>query len=225
MTTGTDLLNAILDNPDDLDARLIYADWLDEHGYDDRANFIRCQIEGKTVSVPLTMAKDAEGLLRCQAHETVRMAHPGSAIVVNRAGDSLAWERGFIKTIFCPWRVWLLHGPSLACGHPVEQVVISNKRPVAMANVPGSGGSLFVWFLLSEFGKGAMVKPAFQFLPHSSIENWSLENTGHFRRYYATVDKAMAALSHAVIAWARARDHATRNLPTRTRPEYPRNSP
>src|SRR5438874_13842040 len=38
-------LRAILDNPDDDLPRLIYADWLDEHGEAARAEFIRVQIE------------------------------------------------------------------------------------------------------------------------------------------------------------------------------------
>jgi uncharacterized protein (TIGR02996 family) len=39
------LLRAICDNPDDDAPRLIYADWLDEHGDPRQAEFIRVQIE------------------------------------------------------------------------------------------------------------------------------------------------------------------------------------
>ena len=39
------LLAAILDAPDDDAPRLVFADWLDEHGEPDRAAFIRVQIE------------------------------------------------------------------------------------------------------------------------------------------------------------------------------------
>jgi uncharacterized protein (TIGR02996 family) len=45
MSDGNALLRAILDNPDDDAPRLIYADWLEEHGDPDRATFIRAQIE------------------------------------------------------------------------------------------------------------------------------------------------------------------------------------
>src|ERR1043165_1555580 len=38
-------LKAIIDNPDDDAVRLVYADWLEEHGDTDRAEFIRLQIE------------------------------------------------------------------------------------------------------------------------------------------------------------------------------------
>ena len=38
-------LKAILDDPDNDALRLVYADWLDEHGEPERAEFIRVQIE------------------------------------------------------------------------------------------------------------------------------------------------------------------------------------
>jgi uncharacterized protein (TIGR02996 family) len=38
------MLQAILESPDDDDVRLIYADWLEDHGDDARAQFIRMQI-------------------------------------------------------------------------------------------------------------------------------------------------------------------------------------
>jgi uncharacterized protein (TIGR02996 family) len=45
MTDREALLQAILENPDDDAPRLVYADWLDEHGDADRAEFIRVQCE------------------------------------------------------------------------------------------------------------------------------------------------------------------------------------
>ena len=39
------LLQAILDEPEDDAPRLIYADWLEDNGEADRAEFIRLQIE------------------------------------------------------------------------------------------------------------------------------------------------------------------------------------
>jgi uncharacterized protein (TIGR02996 family) len=45
MNTRDALLAAILANPDEDTPRLMFADWLDEHGEPDRAEFIRVQIE------------------------------------------------------------------------------------------------------------------------------------------------------------------------------------
>src|SRR3954451_24109254 len=45
MNTEKALLGEILDRPDDDLPRLVYADWLDEHGDTDRADFIRTQVQ------------------------------------------------------------------------------------------------------------------------------------------------------------------------------------
>ena len=39
------LLKAVCDHPDEDTPRLVFADWLHEHGEPDRAEFIRVQIE------------------------------------------------------------------------------------------------------------------------------------------------------------------------------------
>lgn len=44
-TTGEALMQAILDTPDNDGPRLVYADWLEEHGEPERAQFIRVQCE------------------------------------------------------------------------------------------------------------------------------------------------------------------------------------
>src|SRR5581483_3087358 len=44
-TTGDMLLADVLAHPEDDAVRLIYADWLEEHGEPERGEFIRCQVE------------------------------------------------------------------------------------------------------------------------------------------------------------------------------------
>src|SRR6516165_7948006 len=43
--THDDLLQALIEHPDDDIRRLVLADWLEEHGEPERAEFIRTQIE------------------------------------------------------------------------------------------------------------------------------------------------------------------------------------
>ena len=45
MTQDDAFLASIIESPDDDDPRLIYADWLDEHGQTERAEFLRVQCE------------------------------------------------------------------------------------------------------------------------------------------------------------------------------------
>ena len=43
MTAENSFLRAVIESPDDDAPRLIYADWLDDHGDPERADFIRVQ--------------------------------------------------------------------------------------------------------------------------------------------------------------------------------------
>ena len=45
MTTEEAFLQAVSEGPDDDAPRLVYADWLEEHGRPERADFIRTQVE------------------------------------------------------------------------------------------------------------------------------------------------------------------------------------
>src|SRR5438045_918727 len=44
MNTGQALFQAVLDAPDDDAPRLVYADWLEENGQEDRGEFIRLEV-------------------------------------------------------------------------------------------------------------------------------------------------------------------------------------
>lgn len=50
MTDGDSLLHAVLLDPDDDVVRLVYADWLDEHGQPERAEFIRLGLESAALA-------------------------------------------------------------------------------------------------------------------------------------------------------------------------------
>src|SRR4051812_5986779 len=45
MSAGEELLRAIAESPEDDDRRLVYADWLEEHGDGERAEFVRASVE------------------------------------------------------------------------------------------------------------------------------------------------------------------------------------
>ncbi len=63
MNDGELLLKAIVADPDDDVARLVYADWLDEHGDHDRAEFVRIQCGGFTIAGSLWPTSIREALL------------------------------------------------------------------------------------------------------------------------------------------------------------------
>lgn len=108
-TTQTDLFQAILDDPADDTRRLVYADWLEEHGDGERAEFIRLQIriaelvargchEGQTCNVTGPCAEcgrevEVFGLRRREREllgaNAVQWSHAARCIV---GGNDLGWN-------------------------------------------------------------------------------------------------------------------------------------
>jgi uncharacterized protein (TIGR02996 family) len=90
------LLRAICENPDDDAPRLIYADWLDEHGDPLQAEFIRVQVE------------------LARVHEGDRAAHPLSSRL-RRCSDFRKW-----RYLVRPWPKlslkWFVRGFSTCWG-------------------------------------------------------------------------------------------------------------
>ncbi|MBM3981329.1 MAG: TIGR02996 domain-containing protein [Planctomycetes bacterium] len=65
------LMRAICDNPDDDTPRLVFADWVQEHGDDDRAEFIRLQCQAARLPVVSSARQHKENRINhlLPAHE------------------------------------------------------------------------------------------------------------------------------------------------------------
>src|SRR6476659_1135869 len=87
MSDESALLAAIRAAPEDDAPRLVYADWLDEHGQPERAEFIRVQIE--------LARRDAPALRRRQA-ELLAEHHDAFAGPLAAPGLRYVFRRGFI---------------------------------------------------------------------------------------------------------------------------------
>src|SRR5262245_42157480 len=95
MSHADAFLEAILDDPDDLGHRLVYADWLDDQGDADRAEFIRLQITRESLSafdprVRASLRREAE-LLRQHEREWAGIL----PALVQRA----RFHRGFVEEV------------------------------------------------------------------------------------------------------------------------------
>jgi uncharacterized protein (TIGR02996 family) len=66
-------LRTILDHPEDDLARLVYADWLDEHGEQARADLIRVQCELEKLT-----DEDPRGVVLCEREAELLTAHAHS---------------------------------------------------------------------------------------------------------------------------------------------------
>jgi uncharacterized protein (TIGR02996 family) len=98
MTTQQALLQAVCDNPEDDDVRLVYADWLDDTGDAEnqaRAEFIRLQVELARMAGPDETVEAAE----CRVDLELRTSE-------------LLHEKNRFSTWACPLRV--VEGPALA---------------------------------------------------------------------------------------------------------------
>jgi uncharacterized protein (TIGR02996 family) len=88
-------ISAILDNPDDDTARLVFADWLEEHGEPERAEFIRCQIEA--ARLPKANQDTSEAHNRAIALGTAHGAEWRETAGVNDHEGQ--FERGFLTDL------------------------------------------------------------------------------------------------------------------------------
>lgn len=136
------LLASVCADPEDDTARLVYADWLEEHGgRPERAEFIRVQIalaiwdcSFKQPGWKHNCGHDHNGYWLCQplrsrVHEL--WAEHGWKWVelsilerwdVLPFGERIRWHRGFVESVACSAADWLAHADALYW-HP-EQTVL-----------------------------------------------------------------------------------------------------
>lgn len=163
MTDGADLLAAVLANPDDDTVRLVYADWLQEHGDEARAEFIRVQIELARNDVLARGACSVCGKVtgerhapKCEwpqrwnalrrrekafTHATERgSAHDWSICrccdwhaPIPHGGWEWEFRRGFVESVTCTAADWLEHEREILAQHPVRRVRLTT---LPTAHVP-----------------------------------------------------------------------------------------
>jgi uncharacterized protein (TIGR02996 family) len=132
MPSDEAFLHDIVEHPDEDAPRLIYADWLDEHGRPERAEFIRVQC---------ALAADPEDAdLRRREREL--LAEHGDAWrqeVPDWAREDCEFRRGFVAAVGCLVGDWLRHGDELVRRLPVEEVRFRRDptaEPAALAGAP-----------------------------------------------------------------------------------------
>jgi uncharacterized protein (TIGR02996 family) len=129
MTVEDTFLRAIVEAPDDDGVRLVYADWLEEHGQPERAEFIRLQIElaGLAEGSPRRAALQAREQALLRQHETawvgpvLPLLLPDSALRVrDRARPKWRFRRGFIEEAALDASTWPTDAPVLFAREPIR---------------------------------------------------------------------------------------------------------
>jgi uncharacterized protein (TIGR02996 family) len=121
MTDGDALRRAVLADPDDDTARLVYADWLQENGQADRAEFIRAQIEAVRADPfglqALAATRRADDLLRRHGREWTRHLEGGFA-------EYPRFERGFVAHLSVEPRGFAPRADALLDAEPVQALTL-----------------------------------------------------------------------------------------------------
>ena len=121
------LLRAVCENPDDDTPRLVFADWLQEHGDEARAEFIRLQIRLATVPAE---EQNAEDLVRevelLQAYQA-DWTEPLRDFEGSR-GDYYEFRRGFVEGISSDGEVMVEEGERLFALAPIRELYLADEE-------------------------------------------------------------------------------------------------
>lgn len=123
---------AIRTNPADETARLVFADWLDENGYEGWAYLIR---HGSNPTVcPMGLSadvmfyrKDMEGSCTVKLAEGIK-------------GVQFSVVNGFVWSVHCTLNVFISNAKKLFAAHPIESVTLTDRFPHR------NGPNTFAWF-------------------------------------------------------------------------------
>jgi uncharacterized protein (TIGR02996 family) len=198
MGDGEALLRAVLAKPRDDAPRLVYADWLDEHGQAAAADYIRACCAIRT-------APDVARLSAQLATFRGLLFEPGGVLggrVFHAAGLLAAEPRaGFLSDIELPCRALMAHAGLIFSALPVEAVRVSDRWP--RRDGPGGG---WAW------ARGPAAGPADRW-PPGLDEPWVLPDQlfaalagaegATDPAPFATEDRARVALRLACVRYGR----------------------
>lgn len=220
-------LRAIVDDPSDTFARLVYADWLESHG-DPRGEFIRVQCEIGCACPNYTgtckgctmLAKDPDKFHQLSGRlidlwtptnftawtpPCIKEMDSGGLVSPARFALHLAehrekvfvFRKGFIREIQLTLADWQQHGPAIVAACPVEEVRLTDRRCFCHNLSPKD----YSWYAEPNWDiRDAEDIPA-DFAAYSNLK--IKHRCVNCRIVYDTKAEANADLSHMAIQWAR----------------------
>lgn len=221
-TDGKRLLRHILSNPDDDTARLVYADWLEESGRQDRADFIRAGVEftqivrdnhehdrpGYVSSCPICLRHDdlldtIRGLGRSGTLGRImadEQPFPGEWSwikdeLVERTDGVVRYllRNGFVWAVELPTDHFIKNAAALFSSQPVTRVTLTDRSPWHSVRASRQWGWDEFEGHISSYPTGADPEE----LPEFIIDQFQP------RKYSGHPDaaSARAALSDACVRW------------------------
>jgi uncharacterized protein (TIGR02996 family) len=122
-----DPLDAVLAHPDDDGPRLVYADWLEERGDADRAEFVRLQLRLAQSPTLEDRAREAV-LLHRHAEAWLAPLRVKSEPLQNR-GTHAQFVRGFVEIVWMPAQIFLKRAEKLFHRAPVRELRVTRANP------------------------------------------------------------------------------------------------
>lgn len=136
------ILADILANPANDGLRLVYADWCEDNGQEERARFIRWQVlpGERTATIKVEWPPNLVGYIALGAYppdvpkslvvSILDILNQDVAIGPPNSGASTwIFTRGFVSKVVCKHDFWLQYGSKIVGKQPVERVELSDKRP------------------------------------------------------------------------------------------------
>lgn len=204
MTDEQSLLATILNNPDDDTPRLVFADWLDENGQEERAELIRVQIELARYPTASLRSREWE-LLVSHGHEWKEQAG-----VPNEA--TVEFRRGFIEfATFSACNDWLAFHAGILENNPIcDFLIIDFMRGALRIEIKTLGLNMWFmtahdstssggqWLRWSPMNMMANSRPALV----AGLRNWLVKEMGLVNDlpiWAAASTRTVAAESHAPV--------------------------
>lgn len=194
------LLRTILADPADDTARLVYADWLEENGEEERGHYIRFGLD-----YGYHRGMESDGSTGNEWERAVDVwppiDWPDSMHTIfrltpeDRRGVSWVWRRGFVESVSLPLAEFRTQVPNLFAAHPVTDVRLNDREPLGIRGVPS------VAWLVDGFGPDRSMLPRELF--HELGEGILGNDNSTMLMSFPTRQAAMDALSRACVAWAR----------------------
>jgi uncharacterized protein (TIGR02996 family) len=132
------LIGSVIATPEDDAPRLVYADWLEEHGRAERAELIRVQCElsrlrhGSPEYLQRGEKLEAREAELLQAHRDEWAAE--LQLPPNRH-TSCWFKRGMVGEVWCSVRYFREHGATILAAAPVEVVCLRRTTPRNLAGL------------------------------------------------------------------------------------------
>lgn len=221
------LLAAILAEPRSDGVRLIFADWLDEAGQPERAEFIRAQcriavLEKENLGWPMCATcglttgfykytprcRGAVCRLRMREYYSGRRFTAWEWRSGVPAGWSVVYRRGFPAEVRCPCADWLAHAGQIVASQPIEVVTLLDKRPNEEVS-----SRLFGWYCYQR-PQQAPAQVARDDLPRVLWDELPADHRDLASgwRWYDSLQDARQALSVAALAHGQAQAQAQASL-------------